>query len=1038
MSQRRLAGAEPALDLRLPVAVVRFWHAGGGPAPTVVPAALPVEAGIHVLAEDRFLVLPAAGDPAIFDTAVYWCRRLLAGAATAGQPARMAALVTPTEAIVSGGDVQPVANALSEDLDRRPPEVEAGRIYLTAWAARILERSHTLEAGTSYQGPSGTSVPLMEVGRPSPSLEPWRNPEIFNRPVKLVERKGHGPRLGATLGGAGVRLEGPLGCGKSRLLAACLDERAAIRLWVQAQPARRGGPSLLAQIAGQLLAPTARQRQDPHHPGIESAELNRLRGLFDAARKAGRPRLNDWLRTALKSVGAGSKTPLHLVIDDAEQLEPADLDLAASLLEEPREHGPRLIFAGRARSWPQALERLPRIELPPLDDEEMGRFAERLLAGLSLPAPVRERIVQATSGFPFALEEGMIELIREKEVRRIYGSFFFGGQESAHYRPSLRLVCHVEAEAARLGGASALRLAALAGIAAPAGELATAAEIHDQRPADGWDDRVLAAGLAQARETPWGDGIAPACPAFGRALVRSTDTETGDRARRLIGELLAARGGTGEAHWAAYKLLENTAEGAAALLEAVQSSHGKTLGREETLTALTAELAAHEERGGDAAMALKLLWQILPVARRLGRLNEYEEQLARAVELAVDDPRRLLALASVKAELEQEAGRYDEAEATIQSSLKLAKGIDLRRQALLLIQLGRLFIRQRRNDEARQLFDSLRHTLEQQNLPPLAATCRFYLGNIAMHENKLEEAGRHHEAALEARRAQNLPGPAGLSLSAMGAVALARGHYPQALAAYEQAYELLVEHGKPTDVSYTLMGVGRALSLLGDYTAATKPLRRALKLRAGRDDVAGESIAQLDVAKNYLQLGQPDAALKEAREALFRLELLSLPGPTADAEALLGRIHLAQRRYEIARKHLATALATHRSLQLDAPSAFDLAWLLDVALGSDDAESVRRYAIDLKALVDRADRMDMAERLQFRMFRGLEYLSQHGHKVMDARIHLEAAYREVLRKASHLKPEDRHRFLLQIEDNQMILDAAARLGLTAEPEATAG
>ena len=307
-----------------------------------------------------------------------------------------------------------------------------------------------------------------------------------------------------------------------------------------------------------------------------------------------------------------------------------------------------------------------------------------------------------------------------------------------------------------------------------------------------------------------------------------------------------------------------------------------------------------------------------------------------------------------------------------------------------------------------------------------------------MHENKLEEASQHHQAALEARRRQDLPGPAGLSLSAMGAVALASGHYPRALDAYQQAYELLLEHGKPTDVSYTLMGVGRALTLLGDYTAASKPLRRALQLRAGRDDVAGESIARLEVARNYLHLRQPDAALKEAREALFRLELLSLPGPTADAESLLGRIHLAQRQHEEARKHLATALATHRSLALEHASAFDLAWLLDVALGSDDAESVRRYAVDLKALVDRVDRLDMGERLQLRMFRGLEYLSERGHKVVDAKVHLGTAYREVLRKASHLKPADRHRFLLQIEDNQAIVDAAARLGLTTQPEATAG
>ena len=1033
-----MAGAEPTLNLRLPVAMVRFWarrRAAGRPT-RCSPRCPPTPASTS-WRRTVFVVLPAAGDPAIFDTAVHWCRRLLAGSASAGQPTPLAALVAPGEAALSGGRIQPLDNPLSRDLDSRPPELEAGRIYLTAWAARILERSHTLEAGTSYQGPSGTSVPLMEVGRPTPSLEPWRNPEIFNRPVQLVERRTHAPRLQAALGGVGLRLEGPPGCGKTRLLAACLDRRDAVRLWLRAQPARRGAPNLLAQIAGQLLAPTARQREDSHHPLLEPAELTRLRGLFDAARKAGREELNRWLRNALASVGAGLGSALTLVFDDAEQLEAADLDLAIGLFEAAQDGaGPRLVFAGRGRFWPAALESLPRIELPPLDDDEMGQFAERLLAGLSLPAAVQERLVTATAGFPFALEEGMIELIREKEVRRIYGSFFFGGQESAHYRPSLRLVCHVEAEAARLGAAAPLRLAALAGAAVPAAELTAAAEILASRPPDGWAERALESGLAQAHETPWGDGIAPACPAFGRALARSVAADDAEPAQRIVGELLAARGGSGEASWASYQMLKGSAEGTESLLEAVQSSFGRSLGREEILTALTAEMHAHNERGGSPAIALKLLWQILPVARRLGRLNEYEAELARAVELATDNPQRLLALASVKAELEQEAGRYEEAEATIQTALKVAKGVDLRRQALLLIQLGRLFIRQRRNGEARQLFDSLRHTLEQHNLPPLAATCRFYLGNIAMHENKLAEAAQHHEAALEARRQQNLPGPAGLSLSAMGAVALAQGHYPRALEAYQQAYELLLEHGKPTDVSYTLMGVGRALTLLGDYTAASKPLRRSLKLRAGRDDVAGESIVRLEVAKNYLHLGQPDAALKEAREALFRLELLSLPGPTADAEALLGRIHLAQRQHEVARKHLATALATHRSLALEAPAAFDLAWLLDVALGSDDAESVRRYAVDLKALVDRVDRLDMGERLQLRMFRGLEYLSERGHKVVDARSHLEIAYREVLRKASHLEPEARHRFLLQIDDNQAIVDAAARLGLTTQPEPT--
>ena len=82
----------------------------------------------------------------------------------------------------------------------------------------------------------------------------------------------------------------------------------------------------------------------------------------------------------------------------------------------------------------------------------MGECASQLFAGLSLPISVQSRLLEAAAGNPFALEEGMVALIREKSMRRIYGSFFFSGDEHADYSPSLRLVCHLQAEACRLGG----------------------------------------------------------------------------------------------------------------------------------------------------------------------------------------------------------------------------------------------------------------------------------------------------------------------------------------------------------------------------------------------------------------------------------------------------------------------------------------------------------------------------------------------------------------------------------------------------------
>ncbi len=1024
---------EPRLDLRLPIAEVRLWsRAGDRRLPDGLLAGLPADDTLVALGDDRFLVLPRAGDPALYDTAVFWCQRLLADPADRANRLPLAALVLPGEAILDGGAPRPVDSQLAADLDRQPPELEAGKVYITTWAAKMLEATHPLTGGLSYRGPSGNSAPLLEVGPPGPELVPWRNPEILNRRLKLVQRARLADPLSAVLGGVGARLEGPPGCGKSRLLAACLAERGAKRLWLRAQPARRGGPNLVAQTARHLIAPTAAQQQDPLYPALGAAERGRLRQGLQTARAEGPSGLARWLAGALGETSAGA--PLYLVVDDAEQLEPDDLALVAGLLDRAAATAAlRPLLVGRGRQWPAALSELPRLAVPPFSADEMEQFADGLLTGLSLPAPVRQRLLTATVGFPFALEEGVFELVRSKEVRRVYGSFFFGGDDSASYRPSLRLVCHLEAEAARLGGSAPLRLAALAETAAPPEELAAAAEIFSHRPAAGWDEAVVASGLAASRESPWGPALEPACPAFGAALARSVDPEQAAAARGIIGELLAARRSTGEASWGAYRLVAGSGEGAAALLAAAQSSFAKTLPREELLDSLTAELRAHRRRSGDAATGLRLIWQLLPLARRLGRLHDYEEELTWAVEVAQSEPQRMLALASVKAEMEQEAGRYQEAEATIQQALKAAKGIDLRRQAMLLIQLGKLFSRRGRYAEARQLFHNLLQTLEQQGLAPLAASCRFHLGNIAMHERRLEDAARHHRAALEERQRQKLAAPAGLSLSALGAVSLAQGNYPQALDYYRRAHESLTQHGKPTDISYTLMGLGRALTLLGDFTAASKPLRQALELRTGRDDVAGESIARLEVARNHLHLGRPEAALKEARAAHFHLQLLSVAAPTADAETLLGRIRLAQRRYEEARTHLGEGLAAHRKLGLELAAAFDLAWLMDTALATDNVEGVRRYAIDLKALLDRLERPDLGERLELRMYRGLDYLATKGHKVVGASVHLEAAYREVLRKAAHLDPEVRHRFLLQIADNKAIVDAAARAGLAAEP-----
>ena len=124
---------------------------------------------------------------------------------------------------------------------------------------------------------------------------------------------------------------------------------------------------------------------------------------------------------------------------------------------------------------------------------------------------------------------------------------------------------------------------------------------------------------------------------------------------------------------------------------------------------------------------------------------------------------------------------------------------------------------------------------------------------------------------------------------------MAQGRYPVALDYHLKAQELLENHGKGAETSYGHLGVAQALSRMGDFTGATAHVRKALALREGRDDTEGEAIARLAVAENYLQIGRLNTALEEARKAHFQLSLVSAEGHLADAEALIGRIHVGHR-----------------------------------------------------------------------------------------------------------------------------------------------
>ncbi len=1023
---------------------MRVWPSGpgGGGAKTLAAVAsrLGGAPGLHPLEEGLFAVLPDGGDPAVFDAALSFGREIFepAGGGSEAAAAAAASILIFPGVVVVGDGVLLVDDPLARDLAGKAPAFAGPGVYMTSRAAKMLEDRPQLISGGEYVGPSGKPLPLVQAGSSQPDNFPWRNPEILGRAVKPVERPREREALEEVLAGPLALVQGPLGAGKTRLLWETLAGRPGRFLWTRARPARAPRPGLADQILDHLLAPTRRQRADPRHPASAAPQLDEVRGQLAAWREKTDPEAAESL-AALIQVAVerlvGGEERLAVVCDDLHQAHAADLALLEALAAAEvlgRRFGLVLVARGEP-GLQEPLAAAPRFDLPPPDEERMEALADRLTEGLSLPAMVRRRLVAAALGCPFALEEGLFALVHGRSLRRVYGSFFFGGDESADYLPSLRLTRHVEAEVGRLAPTLPARLLALAEAPVPASELAAASSLLGEDVALDWEGPLVAAGMLRPADTPWGAGVELACPAFCAALSFGLPDEEAAEVRGRLGELLAARSRGGDANWRAYRLLAGTPEALEPLLELARGSGSGLVPRDELLEVLARELRLHRERGGDDGTELEILWRMLPLARRLGKLKNFADDLSRGIALSGADPSRTLALASLKADLDADVGRYAEAEATIQQALKAAAGGDQRRQALLLIQLGRLLLRSGRTAEARRIFTGLRDALAGSGSSALAATCRFFLGNIALQEQRLEEAYDHHQAALEERQRQKLLRPLGSSLSALGEVSLGLGNYPQALRFYREAEGILEEHGRESELGSALLGVARVLTRLGDFTAASRPAKRALDLHRGRDDVGDEAVARLAVAKSLLNLGQPESALGEARQAHFQLSMLSLEEPLADAEELLGRIRFGQRKFEEARSRFETALGLHRK-QGDAKACgFDQAWLLETALALDDDPAIRKFVADLKSTMTDLGEFDLSEILSFRLYRGLDWLREHGRKVGDPLPYLERAYRQVLRKAGHLEPAQRHRFLFQIPDNQAIVEIATRQGLSAEP-----
>ncbi len=985
--------------------------------------------GVSVVRHGLVGVLPTAASGEVFDVSVRGGRALLAAA---GGKARV--LVVPGS-VSADGDRSHWDDPLAHDLAARPPLLAWNALYLTSHASQCLEGSFLALPRGVYAAPSGQNVPIVRIAGARPGDDPRRNPRPFGRVVKGISRTALAERLRSLLTERVTRLEGMLGCGKSRLAWEVLRAAGENPHWTSCGGRRAATEATLRR---QLLRLCERGFA-PREPGAGGVRTAAAGTAASRAELLANPRaLAALLGAACDAALAGGRSPVRLVIDDLERATPEDFALIGALWG-LRQLGVslRLLLIGRTGlRWPVPTLAAPLLRVPPLGLTDANELGRHLTQGLSIPTEVQQRFLDAAAGNPFALEEGIHELIQQRGLRRIYGSFFFSGNAATGFRPSARWIRHVEAEARRIGAAAPLRALACAGTAVPAGILRLAVETlaaSDPVPAQ-WPDAFLAAEWLHETETPWGAGLEFVCPAITAAIEETTSATERLSLRREVGRRLAAHGGRGLGDWLAYRMLAGAAEALPTLLAAAgaqgeQGAIASGVPADELIDALCRELAPV----ADPKLRLEILWALLPLAHRHQRLTALRVELDEALALAREHPQRLMGLRALQAELQEEQGDFSDAEGSLRTALETAirRESDGDRKALLSIRLGRVMMREERYDEARRLFEEIQPLLSRAGRSTLAASCDFYLGNIALHEHRLQDARAHHEVALAARQEKGLRGPASASLSALGATALCEGFYAESLDRFETARRLLGDGGDP---SFTLLGAGRAQDRMGDFAGASALLRQALSLRQGNPDSMGEAVARVALAENQLHLDHVDVARRELLQAHFLLSLRAPSRTLGDVEQMLGRVALRQHQIQDAIAHFRTALEIHRARQDRAGTIVDLGWNLEAARVLGDDTLVGQLAATLRDEIEIGPYPERGEIVDMHLFRATTWLRQRvgtgvRPDVADPVVFLRRAYGNLVRKMSRLTAESRNRFLLQVPSNREILQAATQHGV---------
>jgi class 3 adenylate cyclase/predicted ATPase len=336
--------------------------------------------------------------------------------------ARLQSLAQPGGVIISGR-TKAIAGPQFEYLDLGKVEINGYAKPVAAWQVAgktaVTSRSHALQ--------SSELLPL--IGR--------------DQEMELLLRKWERARSGE---GQVVLLSGEAGIGKSRLTVALLEQLARephIRLRCFCSPQHTD--SMLYPVIGEML----RAARFAHNDS-QQVKMDKLDALLaqsstppeDAALFAemlslpndGRyppvevePQLRR--QKTLKALGSQIETlarinPVLVIFEDAHWADPTSLELFARTVELAASHRLLILVTFRPEFSPPAIGRphvteLPLHRLAPCD---IDFLIERVVGNRSLPAGIRQDIIERTDGIPLFAEEmtkAVLDAEGESDAQRV-------------------------------------------------------------------------------------------------------------------------------------------------------------------------------------------------------------------------------------------------------------------------------------------------------------------------------------------------------------------------------------------------------------------------------------------------------------------------------------------------------------------------------------------------------------------------------------------------------------------------------------------